>query len=335
MKTAHTSLMRRYVAIMSWLSLVVLAQAQGELSAHFINVGQGDCTLIAFPNGKRLLVDCGSTDGPFDAAKVRDYIRRQLDPANPRIDLLVITHPDADHYNRIPAVFGDPDTPLIRIDRVLMVGDNSQYGSGQMEQWLDDYPAARRTSVQGQEYNVYPSKPLPGFEADGVRILAANVTSSFSASNAKSIVLKITYGVFDVMITGDATKDTDASILAQYRGHEPELDVEVWKAAHHGSWATASHDDRWAKVVRPELVVFSASATNTYGHPNRNLADTFGPYAAVVKSHKLLLWDGANKKTSPEATKPFRTKAMYSTSSNGNIVVRSDGQGFRVEFGVN
>lgn len=331
---------RRLVIVSLFLVSQVVGQptpsSSNELSVHFINVGQGDCTLVVFPSGKRLLVDCGSLDGPFSATKVRDYIRRNLDAQNPKIDLLVVTHPDSDHYNKIPIVLGDQAAPSIRVDKVLIVGEISEYGSSTAtEEWLEEFPAERLARIQGQEYNTYPSRSLPGFEAEGVKILAANVRANKSPSNARSIVLKVSHGDFDVMITGDATSNTDSMIMDLYRGKEQELDVEVWKAAHHGSWATATQTSSWADVVKPEMVVFSCSATNDHGHPNRKLAELFKDYTVPVKKHRLKMFDGKNKPTTSAALKPFLTEAMYSTASSGTIIVRSRGSGFTTEFSRN
>src|SRR5688572_13548632 len=75
----------------------------GQLEIHFVNVGQGDCTLVKMPNGKRMLVDCGSTTKNQSAAPIRSYLLKQLGN-HKRIDAVVVTHPDADHYNFLPEV---------------------------------------------------------------------------------------------------------------------------------------------------------------------------------------------------------------------------------------
>lgn len=234
--------------------------ASNDLVLNFINVGQGDCTLVEFPSGKYLLVDCGSSGGPFDGNRVRTYISQHLGSSQ-TIDLLVITHPDADHINKLVEVLASPSEP-ITVNRVMFNGSPSDYPEP-VKTWLNSIPAERRIAVSGQDYNVYPPKKLPGFESDGAFVLAANVRATTSIPNARSIVLKISHGSFDAMLCGDATRATDTSILSTFNGHLGELDVEVWKAAHHGAWATAAQSSTWADAVKPETIVFSASSSNT------------------------------------------------------------------------
>lgn len=292
----------------------------------FINVGQGDCTLVEFPNGKRLLVDCGSTDGPFDADRIRTAIKSRLNSANPKIDLLVITHPDADHYNKLVQVLGPASSPLIRVEKILHVGTPAEHNEAGTTAWLNSFPSNRRMAITDQSYNVAPARPLPGFEDSGAVILAANVTATASAKNARSIVVKVTHGTFDAMITGDATSATDRKILDLYPGASRTfLDVEVWKAAHHGSWATATQSATWASAVKPEAVIYSCSSTNGYGHPNIRLAQTFAPHTETAADHDVSFFTGMNAAATSAQNQPFRTEAMYSTSSNGNIVIRSNG----------
>ncbi len=89
-------------ALVAALTLVSVptawGQPQAELVIHFVEIGQGDCTLIECPNGGFILVDAGSTaHGDRDA--VREYVRDQLDQTSPRIDTVVVTHRDADPTN--------------------------------------------------------------------------------------------------------------------------------------------------------------------------------------------------------------------------------------------
>lgn len=306
------------------------AYSDQDLEVHFIKVGQGDCTLVVFPSGKTLLIDCGSVGGRFNAQRVRNYIKTHLPATNQNIDMLVITHPDRDHYNRLESVLGTYGSPQIEVEKLMFTGELAAHGDA--ESWIKGFPSAQRIHITDQSYNRYPSKSLPGFQSEGVSILAANTQSSFSHKNTLSIVLMISYGDFDVMLTGDATKATDQKILDIYRNRHDELDVEVWKAAHHGSWATATQSDRWADVIKPEMVVFSCAWRNGHGHPNINLARLFDEHTIEIEDHSARFWDRGGRLSKKQDVKPLRTEAMLSTSVNGNIVITSDGTDWDWEY---
>ena len=108
-----------------------LALAQGSLEIHFINVNQGDCTLISCPNGNKILVDCGSS-GCSDQTGARDHILGELDPDDPELQALVITHPDKDHYNLLPTVLNG-----VSVENVVMAGKTSEYGQCKFDKWLE------------------------------------------------------------------------------------------------------------------------------------------------------------------------------------------------------
>jgi competence protein ComEC len=311
------------------------SSAPAEIAVHFLNVGQGDCTLVVFPDGKNLLVDCGTAGGGFDTAAVRAYLRSNLATAAPKIDLLVITHPDKDHYNRLEAVLGSRANPHIVVEKVMFSGSTTEYDVDDTDAWLESFPADRRVVVTGDEYNTYPARALPGF--DNVKVLAANVQASDSPPNARSIVLKITHGQFDVMLAGDATHNTDSEILDLYAGpRRAFLDVEIWKAAHHGSIATATKTSDWAKAVMPEAVIYSSSRTNGFGHPAIALAELFKPFTQSAPDHPVLFKRGGSAVLEDAEVEAYRTEAMYMTAINGNIVVRSSGTpAFVTTFGQN
>jgi beta-lactamase superfamily II metal-dependent hydrolase len=314
-----------------------LAAGPGQIEMHFLNVGQGDSTLVKCPNGESILIDCGSTGG-FDKAAVRQYLRAQLDAAAPAIDLLVISHPDRDHYNKVESVLqAETGQPQIAVARVAYVGDIAAYDQADFDAWLTSHPS--KENLADSDYNVFPTRSLDvcGDEVL-VSVLAANVQSSFSSSNTASIVLLIAYGTFDVLVTGDSTRITQYDILNRFAGNLHVLNrVEVLRVEHHGSRTTSTLDDNsrtdWFDAVSPEVAVFSASATNSYGHPSRQVADALDEYTLPADDHPLLLFDGPSQPSTQAATEPFRTEAIFSTATNGNIVVRSDGAQYTWSWG--
>lgn len=315
----------------------------GNLEVHFINVGQGDSTLVKCPDGETILVDCGST-GHFDEGYVRGYLREHLDPDSPRIDLLVITHPDRDHYNKIVKVTnGNIFGPKIEVGRVALVGNTSEYSSERVNDFLDTFPSDRFEDMEATDYNVGP--PVRDIDICGdtvVSVLAAGVSesgSSVSPTNTRGIVVLVRYGDFDVLLTGDATRVTQRNILDRFANDLGELEaVEVLKVSHHGSRATSMMDpnDRnaWLETIQPDIAIFSASGTNGFGHPSVKLAKVLKPFTFEVEPHDLILWDGAHNKSSASTIAQYEGESMFLTATNGTIVVESDGTDYWWSWGT-
>ena len=302
--------------------------AQSSLEVHFIDVGQGDCTLLVCPGGDRILVDCGSSGGAdLDAA--RAYLLAQLDGAAPRLDALFITHADRDHYNMIPDMLAG-----IEIGHVYTSGEPGEHAENGVDVWLNAIPAFRRTVLQRDFFDPFdrPSTAVPAGGAD-LWVLASNTEATHSGGNfernAKSIVLKVTFGQVDFLLTGDATFGTEETIADRYP-HD-WLDVEVLKVGHHGS-STTSTAQEFVDLVQPELAVASASATNGFGHPRREVLERLEPYTEAAAAHTVRWgwYDGGSRL----ADRTGYEEAIYNTASSGNVVVETDGVAFdlRTEF---
>ncbi len=292
----------------------------GELVMHFIDVGQGDSTLIECPGGYTILVDCGSTsDG--DAQAVRNYLLGELDPASPRIDALVITHPDADHYNLIPTVLAG-----VEIGHVYTAGADSEHSRAGVDDWLGTFHSNRKTILGVSDFDPAgsPNSSITAGDAD-VYVLAAGISATESAKNARSIVLLVDYGDFEAILTGDATFDTEDAILGRY--DSSWLEVELLKLGHHGS-STTSTDDDWLEATSPEMAVVSASHTNGYGHPRKSVLEAVSGFTATDSAHPIRWgwWDDGPK----FGNVPAYREAIYCTATNGTVVVSSAGGSYQV-----
>ena len=106
-----------------------LSSAQ-ELTIHFIDVGQGDCTLVECPNGDTVLIDCG-TSGGGSGALARQYLQKVLGSQSVNIDTLVVTHPDRDHYNLLPTVVAAGN-----VGQVFKIGSKKDYKIVPARNWL-------------------------------------------------------------------------------------------------------------------------------------------------------------------------------------------------------
>lgn len=232
-----------------WLSA---ARERAELRITFFDVGQGDSTLVEFPDRSTLLIDTGGV--PFGSGSF-DIGRRVLAPAlwalgARRLDAMLLTHGDLDHIGGAPSVVRDfapreiwdgvpiPDHPQLQI-----VFRTARESGAQV--------VRRRTGdeilIGGAHIRIL-HPPVPDWERQRVR-------------NDDSVVLEVVYGDVAVLLLGDVGGDVERSMLP----HLTPARHRILKVAHHGSSTSTSREllEHW----RPQVVVISAGRGNTFGHP--------------------------------------------------------------------
>lgn len=231
--------------------------ALSDLVVTFVDVGQGDCTLVQLPDDKVMLVDAGEATA---AGAVLDALgAAQVD----KIDYLVASHPHADHIGGMEAVLDAYD-----------VG----------EVWAPDAPATTLTyegfldaiDKKGLVINVAVAGAEIVSDDAGytVDVLAPAEGTESEDMNDYSAIVRVTYGETSLLLTGDATAQeiVDASL-----GH-----VDVLKAAHHGS--ETGTDAAVMAETTPAYVVMSYAEGNSYGHPDQSTLDAVAAAGAVACS---------------------------------------------------
>ena len=217
----------------------------GRLLIHFIDVGQGDCTLITAPTGESILIDAGPGDFKYS-------VRRYLDVQHIRhLDYVVFTHPHEDHIGGGAVVVMN-----YKIDSILMPDITSN-------------AATFRNLLEAiEEKDVPVTVPKPG---DRYTLGEATITvlsplrEQYDSVNDTSIVLQIEYGKTAFMLTGDAGESAEADILRTYDADE-YLKSDVLKTGHHGS--SSSTSTAWLEAVSPSIAVISCGKDNAFGHPH-------------------------------------------------------------------
>jgi beta-lactamase superfamily II metal-dependent hydrolase len=293
----------------------------GGLELHFIDVGQGDSTLVVCPNGATMLIDSGSTSDASPTVVGR-YITDRIADTGGDIDYLIVSHPDQDHYNLVPRILAN-----VPVGRAWYVGNASDYNFPGAFTWLTTAPRTSTRLTAG--FFDRESTPNANIDCGAARvwILAAAVEATASPSNAKSIVVMIRMGDFEAVITGDATRDTENAILARYT--PAWLDVDVLRVGHHGSLATSTQV-RWADALSPTTAVFSAGRVNGYGHPRAEVTARLVPHTRAAPPHPF-----RDARRPPGgyvfADHPNMREAVYATASSGTVTVRTNGTGYSVE----
>jgi beta-lactamase superfamily II metal-dependent hydrolase len=247
-------------ALRSGLSLLLLAvvaaagfwiqpsrsEATGLLRVTFVDVGQGDAAWLSTPDGWDILID----GGPQGAgAELVSFLE---DQGVADIEVLILSHPHADHVGGLVAVLENLDVDLVLTN-------------------CQAYP----TAIYQTFVNLLYSEAIPSIcvrEGDtftwGSYVAAAAVnppdplmSGTGSDVNNNSIVLRISYGSVDFLFTGDIESDAEAAILLS----GSTLEAEILKVAHHGS--DSSSTDAFLTQVDPDEAVISVGASNAYGHP--------------------------------------------------------------------
>ena len=207
---------------------------------HFIDVGQGDATLIKC-GGEVMLIDTGEND---KGTAIQLYLQKQ---GVEKLEYLVLTHPDSDHI-------GGADVVITKFEIGQVFMPDYEKENRTYEDVVQALKDKRIEAVVPQVGAVYP---LGG---GAFTILAPNRT--YSDSNNSSIALLFQNGENRFLFTGDAEEEAEKDILETGLS----LQADVYKAGHHGS-STASTKE-FLEAVDAEYAVISCGEDNSYGHPH-------------------------------------------------------------------
>ncbi len=274
-------------AILSW-TFVALDHlpigSTGGLTLHVLDVGQGDAIVLRTPHGRWVLVDGGPRTLSGDAGRrvVVPFLRRHGVHA---LDLVIISHGDADHLGGIPAVLG-----AVPVGRVIEPGQ--PLGT---ELYLEYLGAVAEAGTRWSAARAGDTLIVDGVTLAVLHPDASSLERELRP-NENSVVVRVTFGRFDALFTGDIGWPAESLLIDDLQ------QVELLKVGHHGS-AGSSHD-AWLDAVRPKVAVISVGQ-NGYGHP-----------AAVVLQR-------------------LRTRdvSVYRTDRGGTVTIRSDGRYFEVTQG--
>lgn len=242
----------------------------GLFEAHFIDVGQGDSTLLVTPNGKTVLIDGGKGS---EADQLVQYLS---DYGIETIDLMVSTHPDADHIGGLVSVLEQFE--------VKKVVDS---GKSHTTQTYTDY----LTLIDQKNIPLEIAQEGSFLDVDSaVKIEVLNALEESSDTNDSSVVLKVSYEESDFLLTGDADAEIEAEMLAE--GYN--LDSEVLKVGHHGSDTSTSQ--AFLEAVDPLIAAISVGE-NSYGHPAPTVMERLTNYGVDLYTTQqngdiLMMTDG-------------------------------------------
>ncbi len=291
----------------------------GELQVHVLDVGQGDSILIISPGGKTVLIDTG------DVGMGKRVVLPALSANNvQQIDYLIATHAHPDHIGGAPEIFGG----VVKVINVIDTGIPPPE-MPQAEAAANKRRAPRKQQQQGSTAVLPSTKAYQDFlnavEQSGAQYTKAEpdqhydlgggarltvlgpvppaftrdqlLRSGGNEPNANSIVMRLDYGDFSMLLPGDAESITEDRLLSR----DADVTVKVLKVSHHGSKYATSED--FLKRVKPEVAIISDGEFNVYGHPSQTVLDRLK--AAGVK--------------------------VYRTDLQGEITITTKGKGYEIK----
>jgi competence protein ComEC len=235
------------------LAKSAFATDRQEMKVIFIDVGQGDSTLVILPNGKSILIDGGERD----MGQVVLSTIKTMHVA--KIDAIVATHPHADHIGGLITVMNQ-----LPVDKVIDSGQD--YTTNTYFDYLD---AIDKHKISYQSVHDGDMVVLD----QSVKIEVFNppnplINGSDDDISNNSVVLKMTYGNFSIVFPGDLKEAGEARLAGK------KLDANVVLAAHHGSGH--SNSIPFLRAASPETVIIYAGANNPYGFPSQQALSNFG-----------------------------------------------------------
>jgi len=260
----------------------------GELKIVVLDVGpvEGDATLILAPGGKSVLVDAG------DAGKGKVVLEALKRHKVEKLDYFIATHPHPDHIGAADEVLNGIKVATVIDNGVDMSTPAPSPTPARRGARATPTPAPRRTRAKTvtsffdeykealQKSGAQHQKAEPGQKIDLgggaiLTVLAPNepfftkdqMKAGGNEPNANSIVLRLDYGDFSMLLMGDAEEQTELRLLSR----DADLTAKLIKIAHHGSKYATS--EGFVKRVKPEAAVISTGAWNRYGHPSQSVLD--------------------------------------------------------------
>lgn len=241
------------------------------LDVVFLDVGQGDAVHLTTPNGRQLLVDTGPRTRYSDAG--RRVLSPYLTARGVRsLDAVVITHPDSDHLGGLPTILRE-----VPVDRVFHSGweaDTHLYSESR--RLLDSLSIPHRSVEAGDTIALDPSV--------GIQVLAPppeNRRSPSFTENDVSIVLRITYGQIEILLTGDIEEAGEDWLVSRYADG---LASEVVKIPHHGSSTSSSPRLVSATATKSQTAVVPVGRRNAFGLPDPRVLSRWQSAGSTVLS---------------------------------------------------
>lgn len=237
-----------------------------DLRIFFIDVAQGDSSLIITPKNKVILIDGGGySNEDYDVGKnvVVPYL---LDRGISSIDYIMVSHFDNDHVGGLMYVI-----KTLKVKNVLISKQSKE--SNEYKEFIEIAKERNIRVITVKQGDVIKIENDISFF-----ILYPTTKLEFNDLNNNSIVAKLVYKNFSILFTGDIEKEAENSILQKY--NKDTLGSTVLKVAHHGS--KTSTTENFINLVNPRIALIGVGKNNNFGHPNEAILSRIEKLGAKI-----------------------------------------------------
>lgn len=247
------------------LLLTVKSEGMEEIQITMLDVGQGDSIFLRDTEGTTYLIDVYSSD----VSKVGEY---RMEPyflwqGAGTLDYVFVSHGDADHLNGIEEML-DRQEVGVKIGTLVLPGQSV---------WDE---SILRLAQKAKENKVRVLVMTGGDTLKGEGLSVTCIQPDENADlefkdmeigNASSMVLKVSFGAFDMLLTGDVEGKGEELLCENLKERYEDTTWEILKVAHHGS--KNSTGEQFLEIVKPEYSIISAGINNQYGHPHEETVE--------------------------------------------------------------
>ena len=284
-----------------------VAKLEGAvLEMRVLDIGQGDCILLIFPDGQIMVMDIGSEFGTTSPWNVIDGNLKGLNITT--IDYLFLTHPDYDHIRDAKKLIDKYEIKNFYFPKEHMETKST---------WTNACEAAKKETYEenGVTKNAVYNENVGTYEIKGENWVMKCYTyddadyptkSNETTKNAVSPVCILEYAERTIVLTGDSNFTNEDYLLG--KGYFNNIDADVLKVGHHGS--KTSTREEFLNKVDCEYAIISCGAGNDYGHPTDELLERLDKYVDLVPDDD---YNGFAK--------------VYRTDEDGTITVQIDERG--------
>lgn len=253
--------------VLLFASLLLLAHEwvrlpDGKLHVELLDIGQGDGILITTPVGQRILVDGGPD------LTLLERLGEELPFLDRGIDLMILTHSDADHVTSLPAVI-----ERYKVKKILMTGVDAY--SSRYRAFLDAIDKGDAEVILADSSNDIDLGD--GLVLDVLWPIESMLGQNVEAPNNASIVAKLIWKDHEVLLTGDIEEEVERELLV----HGVDVSSDILKVAHHGSKTSSSTG--FLLAVNPDLALISVGKENNFGHPHQEILDRYENMGIKIK----------------------------------------------------